>query len=102
MQIKKREQKQKNSPFFLRFKENKWSNEQLNAITLFPYVNIHTQGKYLRTILNFSFKDLDFNKKKVLPFFFSYGIINKSKMYSNIIFKKYIILKIKKRNVSWL
>ncbi len=74
----------KRTPYFLRFKEHKCANEKLNAITLFPYINLHSQTKYFRTILNFSFKDLDFNKKKVLPFFLAMELLTNQKCVATL------------------
>ncbi len=81
--LEKNKKKQK-TPFFLRFKENKSYNEKLNAITLFPYVNIHKQAKYYRTVLNFSFRDLDFNKKRVLPFFLAMELLTNQKCIATL------------------
>jgi hypothetical protein len=78
------EKKKQKTPFFLRFKENKKYNEHLNAITLFPYNNIYQQGTFYRTILNFSFKDLDFNKKRVLPFFLAMELLTNQKCVATL------------------
>ncbi len=68
----------------LRFKEHKWHNQKLQAITLFPYNNIHKEGKFYKTILNFTFKDLDFNKKKVLPFFLAMELLTNQKCVATL------------------
>jgi hypothetical protein len=78
------EKKKQKTPNFLRFKENRTYNEQLNALSLFPYINIHKQGYFYRTVLNFSFKDLDFNKKRVLPFFLAMELLTNQKCVATL------------------
>jgi hypothetical protein len=88
--LEKDKRKQK-TPFFLRFKENKSYNDNLNAVTLFPYANVHSQGAFYRTILNFSFKDLDFNKKRVLPFFLAMELLTNQKCIATLSSKNVLI-----------
>ncbi len=58
-----------------RFKENHFYNEQLNAVTVFPYSNVYKSVKFYKIILNFSFKNVNFKKKKVLPFFLAMELL---------------------------
>ena len=58
-----------------RFKENSIYNENLNAITIFPYSNVYKKVKFYKIILNFSFKSINFKKKKVLPFFLAMELL---------------------------
>ncbi len=80
----------------LRFKENKQFNQKLHAVTLFPYNNIHVEGKFYKIILNFTFKDLDFNKKKVLPFFLAMELLTNQKCIATLSSKNILIWKLRK------
>jgi hypothetical protein len=84
----------RNFPTINRLGEDIKYNQSLYSVTLFPYNSYLAKGRLYRIVLNFSFRGIHFNKKQALPFFFSNGIINKTKMYSNFIFKKCISLKI--------
>ncbi len=75
----------------LRFKEHKSYNQKLHAITLFPYSNIHKEGKFYKLILNFTFKDLEFNKKKVLPFFLAIELLTNQKCIATLSSKNILI-----------
>ncbi len=68
----------------LRFKENKWYNQNLHAVTLFPYTNINKKGDFYKMILNFTFKDVEFNKKKVLPFFLAVELLTNQKCIATL------------------
>ncbi len=80
----------------LRFKEHKWYNQKLHAVTLFPYNNIHKEGKFYKMILNFTFKDLEFNKKKVLPFFLAVELLTNQKCIATLSSKNVLIWKLRK------
>jgi ribosomal protein L5 len=67
-----------------RFKEHSNYNQNLNAMTLFPYVNVMQQGKFYNVTLNLSFKKIDFNKKKVLPFFLALELITGQKCVATL------------------
>ena len=67
-----------------RFKEYNIYNQNLYAITLFPYANVHKKLKSISLILNFSFFDINFNKKKVLPFFLAMELITNKKCIATL------------------
>ena len=67
--------------FLLRFLEHKKYNQNLQHLSIFPQINVKTNSQIKKIILNFSFRDINFNKKKVLAFFFFFRNIIKSKTY---------------------
>jgi hypothetical protein len=67
-----------------RFKEYNIYNQDLYAITFFPYANMHKKIKCTSIILNFSFKDVGFKKKKVLPFFLAMELITAKKCIATL------------------
>jgi ribosomal protein L5 len=68
----------------IRFKEHKFFSQDLQSISLFPYNNIYLKTKIFRAILNFSFKDIDFNKKKALPFFLAVELLTNQKCVATL------------------
>lgn len=84
------------TPPLFRFKEHMVYNQQLHAMTLFPYNNVHKQVKYTRLVLNFSFKELDFNKKKVLPFFLAMELLTSQKCVATLSSKNILVWKLRK------
>lgn len=72
--------KQNNFYFSLiRFLEYKNQNQKLHSLSLFPQINTKLTPKIFKIILNFSFRDVQFNKKKVLAFFFSLELLSNQK-----------------------
>lgn len=63
----------------LRFKTYSKEIIELDYITKFNLINNHRQGKIKEIVLNFSFKNIDFNKKKVIPFFMTLELITGQK-----------------------
>jgi hypothetical protein len=51
-------------PGISRFKEKAVYDQQLHALTIFPYNNTYRSTDFFKLILNFSLKDVGFNKKK--------------------------------------
>jgi ribosomal protein L5 len=72
------------NPALLRLKEDYIYNQKLQALTIFPYHNIHSQGGISKIILNFSFKDIDFNKKKALAFFLAMELLTNQKCIATL------------------
>ena len=52
-----------------RIQDNYYYNTQLEFLTKFNIINNLSQIKLKTIVLNFSFKDILFNEKKVIPFF---------------------------------
>ncbi len=92
-----KEQNTKLNKFSLvRFKEHSFYNQSLHAVTLFPYVNIMQQGKLNNVTLNLSFKEIDFDKKKVLPFFLALELMTGQKCVATLSSKNLISWKLRK------
>jgi len=66
-----------------RFKEYYTYSQAAQLVTIFPYMNVMNKGRIASAILNFSFRDVGFSKKRVLPFFFSCRITNQPKVCCN-------------------
>jgi large subunit ribosomal protein L5 len=67
-----------------RFAEETFYNQNLQAVSLFPYTNLHARGILRRLVLNFSFRDIDFSKKKALPFFLATELLTKQKCIATL------------------
>lgn len=92
-----KEQNTKLNKFSLvRFKEHSLYNQTLHAVTLFPYVNVMQQGKLNNVTLNLSFKEIDFDKKKVLPFFLALELMTGQKCVATLSSKNLISWKLRK------
>lgn len=74
----------KEHPTLLRFQEDYIYNQQLQALTIFPYNNNNNKGKIKKTILNFSFKNIGFNKKKALAFFLAIELLTNQKCIATL------------------
>lgn len=57
---------------FQRFSEYNTYSQVIQLVSLFPYQNIMGKGAFFQAILNFSFKEIQFNKKRMLPFFLAF------------------------------
>lgn len=67
-----------------RFGEDEIYNQKLYAVNLFPYNTLLTRSRINRAVLNFSFRDVDFNKKRALPFFFALELLTKQKCVATL------------------
>lgn len=83
-------------PTLLRFKEKAIYDQQLHAITIFPYSNINITSKFFKLILNFSLKDVTFNKKKALPFFLAMELLTNQKCVATLSSKNILVWKLRK------
>ncbi len=79
-----------------RFVEKKNHIDFLNNITIFPYNNIHKKAEIHKIILNFSLKDIDFNKKKALPFFLAMELLTNQKCIATLSSKNILSWKLRK------
>jgi large subunit ribosomal protein L5 len=79
-----------------RIKEHSTYNKKLNALTLFPYVNSILNANFFKIILNINFKDIDFNKKKVLPFFLAMELLTNQKCIATLSSRNVLAWKLRK------
>ena len=79
-----------------RFKEYSKYSLALELATLFPYMNIMNKGNFYCAILNFSFKDIGFTKKKVLPFFLAIELLTNQKCVATLSSKDVFVWKLRK------
>ncbi len=78
-------------PAIPRFKEKTTYDQQLHALTIFPYSNVQRATNFFKLILNFSLKDVAFNKKKALPFFIAMELLTNQKCVATISSKNVIL-----------
>jgi ribosomal protein L5 len=74
-----------------RFKEEQAYNQPIHALSIFPHINVHASSKIYKTVLNFSLRDVDFNKKKALPFFLAMELITNQKCVATLSSKNILI-----------
>ena len=79
-----------------RFGEDLIYNQKLYAVNIFPYSTLLSQGRINRAVLNFSFRDIDFNKKRALPFFFALELLTKQKCVATLSSKNILYWKLRK------
>lgn len=82
--------------FLLRFLEHKKYNQNLQHLSIFPQINVKTNSQIKKIILNFSFRDINFNKKKVLAFFFSLEILSNQKPIGTVASRNLLKWKLRK------
>lgn len=83
-------------PTLNRFKEKSVYDQQLAALTIFPYNNIHLFPLFFKLIINFSLKDLGFNKKKAVPFFLAIELLTNQKCVATLSSKNILAWKLRK------
>lgn len=86
----------KDFPNLDRFGEDEKYNQKLYTVTLFPYSTFLAKGSVSRVILNFSFRDIDFNKKRTLPFFFAMELLTGQKAVATLSSKNILLWKLRK------
>ena len=80
----------------IRFLSNNYYTTQLETLTKFNLVNNLSQIKLKTIVLHFSFKDIMFNEKKVIPFFLALELITGQKASVSVAKKPVLVLKINK------
>jgi len=81
----------RNFPMLDRFGEDTKYNQALYAVTLFPYNTYLSKGRLYRTVLNFSFRDIHFNKKQALPFFLAMELLTGQKCVATLSSKNVLV-----------
>jgi len=79
-----------------RIAENTFYNQNLFAISIFFYNNIFIKAQIKRLTINFSLKEVDFNKKKALPFFLVLELLTKQKCIATLSTRNLISWKLRK------
>jgi len=79
-----------------RIAENIFYNQNLFAITIFFYHNIFYKANIKNLTINFSLKEIDFNKKKALPFFLVLELLTKQKCIATLSTRNLITWKLRK------
>jgi len=83
-----------------RIQDNYYYNTQLEFLTKFNIINNLSQIKLKTIVLNFSFKDILFNEKKVIPFFLALELITGQKASVSVAKKPVIVLKVNKGTLT--
>ncbi len=85
-----------NFPNLIRFKETHYYEQALHSVSLFPYNNNHLSPNFFKIILNFSLKEVAFNKKKALPFFLAMELLSNQKCVATLSSKNIMVWKLRK------
>ena len=85
-----------NYPNLIRFKEKNNYEQELHSLSIFPYNNTNIKNNFLKFILNFSLKDVSFNKKKALPFFLAMELLTNQKCVATLSSKNIMVWKLRK------
>jgi large subunit ribosomal protein L5 len=80
----------------LRIYEDFIYNYKLDFLTKFNIINNLDYRKIFKISLNFGFKNINFDKKKMIPFFMILELISNQKSYINFSKKNVLSIKIKK------
>ncbi len=67
-----------------RYNEEYQYQTNLISATMFPYMHLQTQVNYRELQLNFSFKDIEFNKKRALAFFMGLELLTNQKCVATL------------------
>ena len=73
----------KKTPIY-RFKEHEFYTQRLHGITILPTNNIVNKNKIFRAVLNFNFKEINFNKKKAPQFFLALELLTNQKCVATL------------------
>ncbi len=92
----KKENKIKRYSNLIRFEEDRIYQKNLLSSTMFPYLHLHTQVKFFKGTLNFSLKDVEFNKKKALVFFLALELLTNQKCVATLSSKNVLAWKLRK------
>ncbi len=79
-----------------RYNEEYQYQTNLLSATMFPYMHLQTQVNYRELQLNFSFKDIEFNKKRALAFFMGLELLTNQKCVATLSAKNVLAWKLRK------
>lgn len=80
----------------IRFEEDQIYQRDLLSSTIFPYMHLFIQAKMYNGVLNFSLKEVDFNKKKALVFFLALELLTNQKCVATLSSKNVLAWKLRK------
>ena len=75
-------------------------NYKLDFLTKFNIINNLNYKKFLKLSLNFGFKDINFDKKKIIPFFIILELVSNQKCIITTSKQDFLSLKIKKGSIT--
>ena len=78
------------------FQEDQEYQRDLLGITMFPSINIMNKPKFFKGTLNFSLKEVGFNKKKALVFFLAIELLTNQKCIATLSSKNVLTWKLRK------
>ena len=78
-------------PLLNRFNEDAKYNQILYSASMFPYITKLSSGNLNKLVLNFSFRDIHFNKKQALPFFLALELLTKQKCIATVSSKNILV-----------
>ena len=79
-----------------KFQEDQEYQRDLLNITMFPSINIMNKLKFFKGTLNFSLKEVGFNKKKALVFFLAIELLTNQKCIATLSSKNVLTWKLRK------
>ena len=91
-----KEQTLKKYANLINFEEDREYQRDLLSTTIFPYVNAMTRVKFFKGTLNFSLKEVGFNKKKALVFFLAIELLTNQKCIATLSSKNVLSWKLRK------
>lgn len=83
-----------------RLQEDFVYNYKLDYLTKFNIINNHEVVKFKKISLNFGFRNIKFEKKKMIPFFFILELISNQKSFISLSKKNILFLQLKKGDIS--
>jgi len=79
-----------------KFQEDQEYQRDLLNITMFPLINVMNKLKFFKGTLNFSLKEVGFNKKKALVFFLAIELLTNQKCIATLSSKNVLTWKLRK------
>ena len=80
----------------INFEEDQEYQRDLLSTTIFPYMNLMRKAKFFKGTLNFSLKEVGFNKKKALVFFLAIELLTSQKCIATLSSKNVLSWKLRK------
>lgn len=80
----------------INFEEDQEYQRDLLSTTMFPYINLMRRVKFFKGTLNFSLKEVGFNKKKALVFFLAIELLTNQKCIATLSSKNVLSWKLRK------